>query len=54
MTVAHAISLALASGDDRQRAVDELELTETAAVSREKRSQATWDMLFFIGGGKGV
>lgn len=50
--VAHAISIAMSS--DGQRAVDELELTETAESSRKKRSEATWNMLKFIGRGKSV
>ena len=53
-TVAHAISLVFADESSRDRMIDELELTETKETSKEKRSKAMWDMLFFMKGGKGV
>ena len=52
--IAHAVSIGMAGGDDRQKAIDELELSETNEESRQKQSKATWDMLFFMKGGKGV
>lgn len=52
--MAHAVNIGMASGEDGQRALDELELSKTKEQSLEERSRATWDMLLFIGGGKGV
>ena len=52
--MAHSIGIALSSKEDGQRAIDELELQETAEESREKRSEATWNMLKFIGRGRSV
>ncbi len=52
--MAHAVSIGMADGNDRQKAMEELELSETKEESQGKRSEATWNMLKFIGGGKGV
>jgi len=52
--IAHAVSIGMADSEDRQRAIDDLELSETREESRKKRSQATWNMLYAIGGGKSV
>ena len=49
---AHAVSIGMAGGEDREKAFSALELSETEAESNEKRSRATWDALFFMGGGK--
>ena len=54
VSVAHAISLVFADESSRDRMIDELELTETKETSKEKRSKAMWDMLFFMKGGKSV
>lgn len=57
MTVAHAVAMVLMSKEDRERAIDELELNETAKVSRGKRSAAVWELMEFdyrMRGGKGV
>lgn len=53
-TMAHAIGLALTSGEDKGRALDDLELTKTHEDSLRDRSSATWGMLFAIGEGRGV
>jgi len=52
--IAHAVCMGMADGKDRQKALDELELTETTEVSKQKDSQATWDMLYFMKAGKSV
>ncbi len=51
--IAHGVSIGMA-GEDCQKAVDDLELTETIEESRGKRSEANWNMLYMLGGGKGV
>ncbi len=53
-TIAHGIGIGMAESSDHQRAVDELELTDTAEVSKKHRSEATWNMLKVLGGGRGV
>lgn len=56
-SVAYAIGLSMADKDDRERAMEELELTHTKKESRDMRSKATWDLLQFehkMRGGKGV
>ena len=53
-TVAHAISLVFADENSKDRMIDELELSDMKEASKEKRSKAMWDMLFFMKGGKGV
>lgn len=52
--VAYGVSIGMATPEDRKKAIDGLELEETAAESKEKQSKATWDMLLFMKGGKGV
>jgi len=52
--IAHGIGIGMASKEDGERAIDELELDKIAAVSKEQRSQATWDMLTVFKGGYGV
>ena len=52
--MAHAVCIGMADPKERQKAIDDLELSETREESREKQSQATWDMLYMIGGSRGV
>ena len=52
--IAHGIGIGMADGDSSQKAMDELELTTTKEESRRQQSEATWNMLKFIGGGTGV
>lgn len=52
--MAHAVGIGMADTADRQRAMDELELVDTAENSRKKRSESTWDMLFFMKEGYSV
>ena len=57
MTVARAIAIVFMSKEDRERAIDELELVDTAKNSRNQRSEAVWDLMQFsykMRGGKGV
>ena len=57
MTVARAIAIVFMSKEDRERAIDELELVDTAENSRNQRSDAVWDLMQFsykMRGGKGV
>ena len=56
ITLAHAarIGSGMMGEEDQRKAIDELELSETKEESKEKQSQATWDMLYFLRGGKGV
>lgn len=49
-----AVTIGMMGNEDRERAIDELELSETKEVSRMKRSKSTWDMLFFMKRGYGV
>jgi hypothetical protein len=52
---AYAVSLGMATDkDERQKAIDELELSDTAEANKKKRSQAVWDLMRVFGGGKGV
>ena len=52
---AHAVAIGMAGDkEDRQRALDNLELTKTAKESREERSRATWDLMQVFGGGLSV
>jgi len=46
--------ISMAFSDKGQEALEGLELTETLDDVKKQRSEATWDMLKFIGGGKGV
>ena len=52
--IAHGVGIGMADSEDRQKAIDELELSKTSEESMKQRSEATWSMLEFIGGGKGV
>jgi len=53
--IAHAVNIGMAGDvEGCQRAVDALELAVTEKESKAQRSQATWDMLVAIGGGKSV
>ena len=57
MTVARAIAIVFMSKEDRERAIDELELVDTVENSRNQRSDAVWDLMQFsykMRGGKGV
>ena len=51
-TIAYGVGIGMS--EDGGRAMEELELTTTKGESTRQRSEATWDMLKFIGGGKGV
>ena len=53
-TIAHGIGLGMADENSRQEILDNLELTETLDDSKAKQSALNWDMLFALGGGKGV
>ncbi|MCW4050351.1 MAG: hypothetical protein NWE89_11520 [Candidatus Bathyarchaeota archaeon] len=44
----------MAESSDYEKAIDSLELTRSAEESQEQKSQATWNMLYFLKGGKGV
>ncbi len=52
--MAHAVNIGMAGGEDAQKAIDKLELTETYAESKRKISEANWNMLKFMKRGKGV
>ena len=52
MSLAHAVSIGMAGSEDKQKAIDELELVETKEQSKAKQSKGVWDMLKFMGGGK--
>ncbi len=52
--IAHGVGIGMADVKDGQKALDSLELIETKEDSREKRVDATWDMLMGFGGSKGV
>lgn len=53
--IAYAVGIGMAGDkEERQRAIDGLELAETAEESRNKRSEATWNLMRLFGGGKGV
>ena len=53
--IAHAVSIGMASDkEERQRAIDNLELVKTVRESRDERSKATWDLVTVFGGGLGV
>ncbi len=51
-TIAYGVGIGM-SGES-EKAIDALELTMTKEESQAQRSEATWTMLKFIGGGKGV
>ena len=53
-SMAHAVNIGMAGGEDAQKAIDKLELSETYEESRLKWSKANWDMLLFMKEGKGV
>jgi len=52
--MAHAVNIGMAGGEDAQKAIDKLELVETYEESRQKQSEATWNMLKFMKRGEGV
>ena len=52
--MAHAVSIGMADSNDRQKAIDALELSETYEESRGKQSEANWNMLLFMKEGKSV
>jgi len=55
MLLAHAVGIGMAGDpDERQKAIDDLELTATAAENKAKRSELAWDMAVMLGGGTGV
>jgi len=50
--IAHGVNIGMA--EKGEEAIEKLELTKTAEDSKQQRSEATWNMLYFLGGGKGV
>ena len=52
--MAYAVSIGMSTPEGQKEAIDGLELAETKEKSKERQSKATWDMLFFMKGGKGV
>ncbi len=50
--IAYGVNIGM-SGEG-EKAMDELELTTTVEESRKWRSEATWNMLKFMGRGTGV
>jgi len=52
--MAHAVNIGMTGGEDAQKALDKLELMETYEESKQKWSEANWDMLLFMKEGKGV
>jgi len=50
--IAHGVNIGMA--EKGEEAIEKLELTKTAEDSKQQRSEATWNMLCFLGGGKGV
>jgi hypothetical protein len=53
-SMAYAVSIGMGSGEEAQKAFDKLELTETWEESRQKQSEANWNMLLFMKEGKCV
>ncbi len=46
--------ISMAFSEKGQEALDGLELTETLEDIKKQKSETTWDMLKFMGGGTGV
>ena len=53
-SMAHAVNIGMAGGEDAQKAIDRLELVETYDKARRKQSEANWNMLMWMKRGKGV
>ncbi len=53
-TIAQGIGIGMASDEEHQKAVDELELAKTVSESKKKRSELNWQWLLRKGGGAGV
>ena len=53
-SMAHAVNIGMAGGEDAQKAIDRLELVETYDKARQKQSEANWNMLMWMKRGKGV
>lgn len=51
-TIAYGVGIGMS--EEGEKALEDLELTKTKEESRAQRSEATWSMLKFIGGGTGV
>lgn len=53
---AFAISIAMAEKDDRQKALDSLELTQTAGSAKKQLAENAWALMAMLPnkGGKGV
>ncbi|KKK92960.1 hypothetical protein LCGC14_2697670 [marine sediment metagenome] len=46
--------ISMVFSDEGGAALDGLELTETTAEKKKRKSEAIWDMLYFMKGGTGV
>ena len=53
-TISYGVRIGMAESSDYDKAIDSLELTKSAEESKRQASEATWNMLYFLGGGKGV
>jgi len=53
-TISSGVRIGMADSSSYQTAIDSLELSKTAEESKAQKSEATWNMLKFMGGGKSV
>ena len=53
-TIGYGVHIGMAESSDYTKAMDSLELSKSAEESKRQDSEATWNMLYFLGGGKGV
>lgn len=52
--IAHGVGIGMADKNDRQQALDELELTQTAEESKKQLAESAWGLAKTLKGGKGV
>lgn len=53
--IAQGVGIGMAAdANERQKAIDELELVKPLTVSKAERSKATWDLLKLFRGGRSV
>ena len=50
--IAYGVRIGMAESSDYTKAIDSLELSKTVEESKQQDSEATWNMLYFLGGGK--